>query len=113
MSPRIPPQIIDGVECAGCSAHQEYHHQHVEITVFDDGNQKNINYANRWSVIGREGGKVQLRNTNEPEVILDSISGWKTRAVDELNCVCRRCVDIRQRKERDGRFEVMRNRINP
>ena len=49
------------------------------ITIFDDGNQKYISYANVWVIIDEmfDGGKVKLQNALNKNIIISSISKWK------------------------------------
>ena len=60
----------------------------VEITTFDDGNDKLISYSNQWEIIkvhgsgythfaNRAGFKFSLRHYIHQDVIIESISGWK------------------------------------
>jgi len=48
------------------------------INVFDDGRDQFEQYENEWVLFGTWLGKFALYNKNEPSVILQSISNWKT-----------------------------------
>ena len=47
------------------------------IICFDDGNEKYENYINEWMIYGKYKGKVALRNINNPNILIKSISEWK------------------------------------
>lgn len=55
----------------------------VEIHTFDDGNQKYNQYKNRWIIedIMYNGGKLKLKNDDNKEIIINSISTWKVKLV--------------------------------
>jgi len=55
----------------------------VEITLFDDGNEKFSTLHNRWMVTKQmfNGGKYALKNIDDPTVTLRSISSWKTKRI--------------------------------
>ena len=55
----------------------------VEIHTFDDGNQKYKQYKNRWIIedIMYNGGKLKLKNDDNKEIIINSISTWKVKLV--------------------------------
>lgn len=56
----------------------------LEIHTFDDGNEQWIQYPNSWKIIGHPNhGKVTLQNVSHPEIIIRSISQWKTREIQE------------------------------
>jgi hypothetical protein len=53
----------------------------VMIHTFDDGNQRFRNYPNEWKVtdVRYNGGKLELVNNSDNEVLIYSISAWKVR----------------------------------
>mgnify|MGYP001223756781 CR=1 FL=1 len=55
------------------SFNNEYH----VINTFDDGNQKFMNYENKWILFARWKGKAALYNLQNPKIIIASISLWK------------------------------------
>jgi hypothetical protein len=50
----------------------------IQIQVFDDGKEKYKQYENSWILFGRWKGKVALFNAFDDNVIIGSISEWKT-----------------------------------
>ena len=54
------------------------------INVFDDGNQNLENrIINTWILIGTNNkGKIKLRNFYDREIILESISAWKVKSLN-------------------------------
>ena len=48
------------------------------INKFDDGNNIYRQYPNNWKKFGKWKGKIALFNKNNPEIIIKSISQWKT-----------------------------------
>ena len=50
----------------------------IQIQVFDDGREKYKQYENSWILFGRWKGKVALFNAFDDNVIIQSISEWKT-----------------------------------
>ena len=52
----------------------------VKITVFDDGNQKYKNIKNQWYILDTmyNYDKLKLQNINDKNIIINSISSWKT-----------------------------------
>ena len=50
----------------------------IQIQVFDDGNEKYTQYENSWILFGSWKGKVALFNAFDDNVIIESISEWKT-----------------------------------
>ena len=54
----------------------------VSINTFDDGNEKYQYYTNSWYVVGLWRGKIALRNTINPSILISSISEWKTIQLD-------------------------------
>ena len=54
------------------------HNNEVQIRIFDDGNEKYKQYDNCWIIFGKWNGKVALFNGYDENVIIDSISEWKT-----------------------------------
>ena len=53
----------------------------VEIHTFDDGNQIYKQYKNEWIIedVMYKGGKLKLKNKENLEIIIHSISSWKVR----------------------------------
>lgn len=53
----------------------------IEIHTFDDGNQRYKQYTNKWKIIEKmfNGGKLKLMNCEQNDIIINSISAWKTR----------------------------------
>jgi hypothetical protein len=53
----------------------------VEIHTFDDGNQRYKEYDNKWKIIETmfNGGKLKLMNCDQNDIIICSISAWKTK----------------------------------
>ena len=51
----------------------------VIVHTFDDSNEKYKQYDNCWIVFGKWEGKVALYNRYDENVIIQSISKWKTR----------------------------------
>ena len=58
----------------------------VEIHNFDDGNQRFQHYTNKWKIIEKmyNGGKLKLMNCDQNDIIINSISAWKTRIMIKL-----------------------------
>ncbi len=54
------------------------------IIVFDDGNIVYKNSPNVWIVTGSRfnGGKVSLKNAENENIIIKSISSWKIRVIE-------------------------------
>jgi hypothetical protein len=50
----------------------------VIVHNFDDANEKYKQYDNCWIVFGMWKGKIALYNGNDENVIIQSISEWKT-----------------------------------
>jgi hypothetical protein len=50
----------------------------IQIQVFDDGKEKYKQSENSWILFGRWKGKVALFNAFDDNVIIGSISEWKT-----------------------------------
>ena len=50
----------------------------VFINNFDDGNDFYRQYPNNWKIFGKWRGKIALFNKTNPEIIINSISDWKT-----------------------------------
>ena len=48
------------------------------ISVFDDGNEQYKFYANEWYKYGSWRGKIALVNRHNAEIMIPSISEWKT-----------------------------------
>ena len=59
----------------------------VTIWVFDDGKAEYKNYTNIWEITEKKfgGGKLVLKNIEKPDIIINSISEWKTRAYNPDN----------------------------
>lgn len=55
----------------------------VQINTFDDGNDKYTQYPNEWMIIGSMfgGGKLKLKNLIRNDVVINSISAWKTSQI--------------------------------
>jgi len=58
----------------------------VEIRTFDDGNQRFQHYTNKWKIMEKmyNGGKLKLMNCDQNDIIINSISAWKTRIMIKL-----------------------------
>ncbi len=54
------------------------HNNTIQIQVFDDGNEKYKQYENSWILFGTWKGKIALFNALDENVIIQSISEWKT-----------------------------------
>jgi len=54
------------------------HTNSIQVRVFDDSNEKYKQYENSWILFGRWEGKVALFNAFNENVIINSISEWKT-----------------------------------
>ena len=50
----------------------------IQINNFDDGNEKYEDCDNNWIVYGTYRGKIALYNLNKKNIIIKSISTWKT-----------------------------------
>ncbi len=50
-----------------------------KIHVFDDGNQKYEQISNIWHITDtvKSGGKLILKNVQDPSIIINTISAWK------------------------------------
>ena len=57
----------------------------VIVHNFDDANEKYKQYDNRWIVFGKWKGKVALYNGYDENVIIQSISEWKTTNLTEAD----------------------------
>jgi hypothetical protein len=57
----------------------------VIVHNFDDANEKYKQYDNCWIVFGMWKGKIALYNGNDENVIIQSISEWKTRNLNETD----------------------------
>ena len=55
----------------------------IEIHTFDDGNQRYKQYNNKWKIMEKmfNGGKLKLMNCEQNDIIINSISAWKTRLI--------------------------------
>lgn len=51
--------------------------QVLKLIVFD-GNERFEQYENEWILFGTWLGKIAIYNKNQPSIILQSISKWKT-----------------------------------
>ena len=49
-----------------------------QIKLFDDGNYKFEEYNNIWIIFGKWKEKIALYNKTNPQIIIRSISEWKT-----------------------------------
>lgn len=60
---------------------QEYR----KINIFDDGKQKYKNLENVWIVIETKfnGGKLVLKNAINKDIIINTISSWKTDIIQQ------------------------------
>ena len=65
--------------------YKEYEIKKCRIEVFDDGNYSlNQKYDNLWLIIATNNkGKVRLKNIKDKTFILNSISYWKVRVIEE------------------------------
>ena len=59
----------------------------VEIRIFDDGRERFKQYPNKWQIIEKKynGGKLILRNIAYPDIIIHTISAWKTVKITNEN----------------------------
>ena len=57
----------------------------VIVHNFDDANEKYKQYDNCWIVFGKWKGKVALYNGYDENVIIQSISEWKTTNLTEAD----------------------------
>lgn len=57
----------------------------VIVHNFDDANEKYKQYDNCWIVFGKWKGKVALYNGYDENVIIQSISEWKTSNLTEAH----------------------------
>ena len=58
---------------------------YVKINCFDDGRAKYIRYVNKWVILEKKfnGGKFVLKNAVDNQIIINSISSWKTVPFDD------------------------------
>jgi len=61
------------------------HTNPVIVHNFDDANEKYKQYDNCWIVFGKWKGKVALYNGYDENVIIQSISEWKTSNLTEAD----------------------------
>ena len=54
------------------------HNRVIQVRVFDDANEKYEQYENSWILFGKWKGKIALFNAFDENVIIQSISEWKT-----------------------------------
>ena len=54
------------------------HNRIIQVRVFDDANEKYKQYENSWILFGKWKGKIALFNAFDENVIIHSISEWKT-----------------------------------
>lgn len=54
------------------------HNNPIQIQTFDHGNEKYKQYENSWILFGKWKGKIALFNAFDDNVIIQSISEWKT-----------------------------------
>ena len=61
---------------------------YFKINLFDDGNNIHKSLPNIWELVESKysGSKLVLRNCNKPEIIINTISAWKTSKID-LNAI--------------------------
>ena len=52
--------------------------QPIKIRVFDDGNKKYETFPNEWIKFGSWKGKIAIYNKANTNIIIYSISNWKT-----------------------------------
>ncbi len=57
------------------------------IQVFDDGNQQYENISNIWHITDtvKRGGKLILKNVEDPSIIINTISAWKVLKIQIIN----------------------------
>ena len=57
---------------------------YFKINLFDDGNNIHKSLPNIWELVESKysGSKLVLRNCNKPEIIINTISAWKTSKID-------------------------------
>ena len=58
----------------------------VEIHTFDDGNHMYKQHKNKWIIeeMMYNGGKLKLKNEENSDIIIYSISSWKVRIPKKL-----------------------------
>ena len=58
----------------------------IEIHTFDDGNQRYKAFNNKWKIIDTmfNGGKLKLMNCENDDIIIYSISTWKTKLLKKF-----------------------------
>jgi len=54
------------------------HKNPIQIRIFDDENDKYKQYENNRIIFGKWKGKIALFNASDENIIIDSISVWKT-----------------------------------
>jgi hypothetical protein len=59
----------------------------VEIWHFDDGREIFKKYRNQWEIVEKKygGQKLVLKNIDHPDVIIHTISAWKTHRLESKN----------------------------
>lgn len=57
----------------------------VTIIKFDDGNENYKYYTNKWYIVGEWRGKIALVNVQDLNMKIDSISKWKTIALEPIH----------------------------
>jgi len=59
--------------------------EYRKITIFDDGRQKYKDLDNVWIVVLRKfnGGKLLLKNAYNKEIVINTISAWKTEIIQQ------------------------------
>ena len=57
------------------------------IQVFDDGNQEYEQISNIWHITDtvKRGGKLILKNVEDPSIIINTISAWKVLKIQIIN----------------------------
>ena len=56
----------------------------VTIIKFDDGNENYKYYTNKWCIVGEWRGKIALVNAHDRNMKINSISKWKTIALEPI-----------------------------
>lgn len=59
--------------------------EYRKINTFDDGRQKYKNLENVWIVVETKfnGGKLVLKNAINKDIIINTISSWKTDIIEQ------------------------------
>tara|TARA_B110001450_G_C17307529_1_gene354077 strand:+ start:69 stop:278 length:210 start_codon:yes stop_codon:yes gene_type:complete len=61
--------------------------EYRKIIIFDDGLQKYKDLVNVWIVILSKfnGGKLVLKNADNKDIVINTISTWKTEIIKQNN----------------------------